>query len=54
MDFGKHKRKYGFYKWIRNITSFFFFFFFFFGKILIVSIFQKGIFCHNISFVLKK
>jgi len=29
MDFGKHKRKYGFYKWIRNITSFFFFF----GKI---------------------
>jgi hypothetical protein len=26
MDFGKHKRKYGVYKWIRNITSFFFFF----------------------------
>lgn len=25
MDFGKHKRKYGFFKWIRNITSHFFF-----------------------------
>jgi hypothetical protein len=25
MDFGKHKRKYGFYKLIRNITSHFIF-----------------------------